>query len=241
MTLPKDVNDVLDKINKETSPVSIFVYGSQARGDHIPESDYDVGVLYEEKDKINRSSLSKMHDIKGLNIYPFVYENFTMDKLDTPFPTAFYLRSLIDGGAKTTHGEKVVEEIQPPPITVTDLLEEISFQIAYALGALLSFRQNDTVTAKNQLVGSIMHGSRVFLALNGEYVQRYDDILSHIKQSELDDKYKSLIEYAMKVRNNNDKINPEMIFTAISYLNQVVRHEVKKKLSYGNTVILDEE
>ena len=214
MTLPKDVNDVLDKVNKETSPVSIFIYGSQARGDHIPESDYEVGVLYKEKNKISRSSLSKMHNVKGLNIYPFVYENFTTYQPDTPFPTAFYLRSLFDGGAKTIHGEKVVEEIQPPAITIT---------------------------AKDQLVGSIMYGSRVLLALNGMFVQRYDDILARIKQSELDDEYKELIEYAMRVRNNKDKIRPEMIFLAISYLNQVVRQQVKEKLSDGNTIVLDGE
>lgn len=68
------VKDVLEKIYKNTSPVSIFLYGSRARTDFKPDSDYEVGVLYFKDKKIRRSELAKMHNIKGLNIYPFVYE-----------------------------------------------------------------------------------------------------------------------------------------------------------------------
>ena len=46
MDIPRTINEVIDRVYSQTKPVSIFVYGSRARGDHLKDSDYEVGVLF---------------------------------------------------------------------------------------------------------------------------------------------------------------------------------------------------
>ena len=45
-----DLNGILDKIDLFSEPLSIFMHGSQERGDNLENSDFDIGVLIS-KDK----------------------------------------------------------------------------------------------------------------------------------------------------------------------------------------------
>jgi hypothetical protein len=240
MDIPNEVKKALEVIYKETSPVSIFLYGSRARGDATPDSDFEIGILYTTETKVGRSDLAKMHSIENLSLYPFIYEDFIRYQLDTPFPLALYLRSLFDGGAHTLYGETVVEKIKLPAVMVSDLLEEISFQIAYAVGALLSFRENDMTTARNQIVKAIIYGSRVLLIVREKkLLHRYDEILARMNDLELTDEYKDLLKQVGSLRDGVGDLQIQTIFTGIAYLNQVVRKEVKELLRHGNPTILE--
>ncbi|OGK45938.1 hypothetical protein A3B46_02760 [Candidatus Roizmanbacteria bacterium RIFCSPLOWO2_01_FULL_39_19] len=240
MNLPNKIKLALEDIYSKTSPVSIFLYGSQARGDATPKSDYKVGILYKAIEKIHRFDLQEMHSIENLNIYPFIYEDFIQYSLDSPFPEALYLRSLFDGGAFTLYGKKVVEETSPPAILTSDLLEEISFEIAYALGALLSFRKKDISTASDQFVKAIMYGSRLLIMLRKKkYVLRYDEIITNTVKLYIPDEYKDLILRTSKIRKGTNSLQLQDIYTGISYLNQVIRTEIKKMLGQGNDVVLE--
>ena len=72
---PTHILAVLEKIFTDTSPLCIFLYGSISRGDSVPESDYEIGVLYHQKLKISRNVLATYHQLKNLKIYPFSLED----------------------------------------------------------------------------------------------------------------------------------------------------------------------
>ena len=83
--------EALELINKETQPLSIFVYGSRARNDFLSKSDYEIGAIYRGEDRPTRVELESLYDPKLLRVYPFVYEDLMEGNPDTPFPKQHYL------------------------------------------------------------------------------------------------------------------------------------------------------
>src|SRR3989344_639652 len=137
--IPQNIQDVLKDVNKKFNPISIFLYGSRSRKDYVKDSDYEVGILYSTNSKVSRTELKNMNPLNNLRLYPFNYDEFLTNDLDTPFPKTIYMRSLISK-SKTLHGMQVVENMKLPKITLIDLLEEAVFQISRAYTAVLSER-----------------------------------------------------------------------------------------------------
>ncbi|MGH3825402.1 MAG: nucleotidyltransferase domain-containing protein [Pseudonocardiaceae bacterium] len=163
-------------IREICAPVSIFLYGSRARGDHLPDSDFEVGVLLENSELVGRKVLESC--LAGLNVraYPFVHHDFRSGRIDTPFRVAIYLREL-HLSAKTIFGEPVVERLVPPPITTLDALQDIRFSIGRAMSALLADRFNEHAVATQSFYKSCLLGVRMgVLAQLGEFPLGYDDI-----------------------------------------------------------------
>lgn len=238
MEIPNEIQEVFDKINEQAKPISIFIYGSRARGDFKKNSDYEVGVLFNREKKWGRRELKQLHNLEGLNLYPFVYEDFIKYSLDTPFPRAVYLRELLEG-AKTVVGKKVVEDMKLPAVKVSDLLEVGTFQIAYALGAVLSSRQEDWITASIEFTKSVLFGARVLVILEEKkFPLEYGEIAEHALKLELESQYKDLIRHAIEVR-KGVKIDPLQLYTNITFLNQVVLQKVKDELKKGNRILLE--
>ncbi|MCX6724876.1 MAG: nucleotidyltransferase domain-containing protein, partial [Candidatus Shapirobacteria bacterium] len=226
MDIPKEAEEIFDKIFKEAKPVSIFVYGSRARGDFKKDSDYEVGVLFERDKKWERRELKQLHSLNNLNLYPFVYEDFIDYSLDTPFPRAVYLRELLEG-AKTVRGEKVVEGMKLPAIKVSDLLEIGTFQIAYALGAVLSSRQEDWITTSIEFTKSVLFGARILVVLETKkFPLEYGEIGEQALKLDLEFQFKDLIKHALEVR-KGARVDPVQLYTNITFLNQVVLQRVK--------------
>ena len=237
MNLPKEVQKVFDKIEKEAKPISIFVYGSRARSDFKKESDYEVGVLFERDKKWGRRELSQLHSIKGLNLYPFIYEDFVKYNLDTPFPKAIYMRELIEG-AKTAKGKRVVETMELPKIKLSDLLERISFDTAYALAAVLSSRQEDWITTSQEFSKSALFGARVLVIMEArKFPLTYDEIAKEVEKIDLQEEYKLLLKHALNVR-KGAKLETSYLYTNISFLNQAVGSRLKSLYKKGDKVIL---
>lgn len=237
LIIPSEISLVLDKVIEQSKPVSVFVYGSRARDDFQDQSDFEIGVLFNRDVKWGRSQLAVLHDISGLNIYPFVLEDFSEYKLDTPFPRAVYLRELISG-AKTIKGEKIVENMELPEIKVSDLLETVTFQLAYALGAVLSSRQKDLVTTSIEFTKSALFGARALVILEkGTFPLSYDDIYNELQSLELDEDSKTVIQHAIDIRKGSE-IKPELLYKNITFLNQVVYSKIKAKFTEGDKIIL---
>jgi len=237
MDIPKEINEVFDKVLEQAKPVSIFVYGSRARGDYKKDSDYEVGLLFERDKKWGRRELKALHTQDKLNLYPFVYEDFINYSLDTPFPRAVYLR---DGFifSKTVRGKKVIEKMKPPAIKVRDLLEVGAFQIAYALSAVLSSRQEDWITMGIEFTKSVLFGARVLVILEKkEFPLEYEEIAEQALKLELEPQFKDLIRHAVEVRNGK-KPNLIQLYTNITFLNQMVLQRVKNELKKGNKILL---
>lgn len=236
--LPDEIAVTLDRIEQQANPVSIFVYGSRARNDYNERSDFEVGVLFNRDKKWGRSQLATLHNVPGLNIYPFVLEDFQQYKLDTPFPKAVYLRELL-AGATTVRGQKIIEEMELPEVRLSDLIELATFQTAYALGAVLSVRQKDLVTASIEFTKSALFGARALVALElGSFPLGYNDIYEEASKLDfLDEDAKAILRHAMEVR-NGQPIDPTLLYKNITFLNQIVYSRVKGQLVSGNKVVL---
>lgn len=236
------VNEKVEKILKNifeiTKPISIFVYGSRARTDFKQDSDYEIGALYLKENKISRSNIAKLHDVKGLNIYPFVLEDLKKYNLDTPFTKAIYLRELI-GSSKTVFGENILEKMELPEIKLTDLLERAAFDLATVFAAFRSFKSKDLITASLNFK-SILFGTRILEILElKKFPFTYDEIFELSKELDLLPKYRELIDHAYKVR-MGEKIEEQFIFTGITYLNQEILAKIKHQISKdGDSVILE--
>lgn len=228
-----EINEILNKIFMETNPVSIFLYGSRSRTDFIEESDYEIGILYKKENKVSRSELVKRHTELNLRIYPFNYEEFINNDLDTPFPKAVYMKGLISK-AKTLYGQNIVETMNPPIITLIDLLEEAVFQMSRAYTAMLSQREGDTENAKAGFVKSVLFGTRTLIVLrHKEFPVGYDEIVNFAKILNIDSEYHDLIEYAFEVRNGKE-LDASYIYKNISYLNRIIIKEIESVLKLGN-------
>lgn len=228
--------EVLKNIFEETKPVSIFLYGSRARTDFKPDSDYEIGIIYD-GNKISRSELKTKHNLTNLVLYPFELKQFKNYDLDTPFPKAIYLKELIDTG-KTILGEKILENMKSPKIKTIDLLESASFEIATAFAAVRSFRTGDLITTSINFK-SVLFGARILEILKlKKFVYTYDEILELSQELGLNNEYRELLEVAMKIRNKG-KIEEKYLFKNISFLNQVVMKEVKDDYNKnGDRIIL---
>ncbi len=237
LILPGEISLALDKVMEQSKPVSIFVYGSRARTDYKESSDFEVGALFNRDKKWGRSQLATLHDVSGLNIYPFVLEDFSEYKLDTPFPRAVYLRELMSG-AKTIKGEKIIENMELPEIKISDLLEVATFQLAYALGAVLSSRQKDWVTTSIEFTKSALFGARALVVLEkGKFPLSYDDIYSESQNLELDEDSKTVIQHVIDLRKGGE-IKPELLYKNLTFLNQIVYAKIKAQFLGGDRIIL---
>jgi predicted nucleotidyltransferase len=227
---------VLEKIFKETKPVSIFLYGSRARKDFKSDSDYEIGVVYD-KNKVSRSELKTKHNLKNLVLYPFDLEQLKKYDLDTPFPKAIYLKELIETG-KTILGEKILENMVSPKITTVDLIESTSFEIATAFAAVRSFRNNDLINTSINFKSDLF-GVRILEILKlQKFSYTYDEIFEISQELDLKDEYRELFKAAINIRNKG-KIEEKYLFQNISFLNQIVMKEIKNDYyKNGDQIIL---
>lgn len=236
LMIDKKIFLVLESIFNKTKPVAIFLYGSRARNDFKNDSDYEVGIIYQ-KDKISRSELAKMHNLKKLVIYPFLLSDIKNHELDTPFPKTIYLKELIDTG-KTILGEKILEQLESPKIRTIDLIERTAFDIGTAFASVRSYRNKDLITTAINFK-SALFGARVLEILKlHKFPYTYDEIYQISGELRLESEYKELLENAMKIRNKG-KIEEKYLYKNISFLNQVVMKDVKKDYhKNGDRIIL---
>jgi len=225
--IPAEILIVLDKIFDETKPISIFLYGSQSRGDITPNSDFEFGVIYSSETKVSRLELAKYHDIKNLELYPFVLEDLKSLNIDTPFPKAIYIKNIIENSI-TIKGDDVLKIISPPTITKIDLIEQINFSLGRAFSAVLSHRNGDEITCAENFTKSVFHGFMTLIFLRQNILNpSYIDITEKSKTLEIKSEFTELLEHANQVRNNNVFIEPAKLYKNISFLN-FVRSEILK-------------
>jgi predicted nucleotidyltransferase len=129
----KKLDPIITDIKELCDPVSIFLYGSRGRTDFLVDSDYEIGVLIPRNRYIGviriRESIPLADEV---HVFPFELEDFLAGIIDTPFQKSIYLRELALS-ATTLAGENIVENLIPPPIKVIDLIQEVRFNLGYAL------------------------------------------------------------------------------------------------------------
>lgn len=215
------LSDVVEKIQKICKPISIFLYGSRARNDFLENSDFEIGVLMEKEKYIKRSTISKEISEEWFSVYPFKYEDFIKNDIDTPFQKSIYAYELISTG-KTLYGEKVIEKMKLPEINIIDIIQDLRFNLGYALASVISQRNKDFKTASMEFYKSCLFWARSLIVLElKKFPLSYDEIYNASKELDLGE-YKELIETAYKVRKENGKYQDRDLFQNISFLNKYI-------------------
>lgn len=160
----ENIQKIIDDLLKFTNTKSIFLYGSRARTDFYNESDYEIGVLMAKDEYIGRSEIKNKFNFKGVNIFPFYYEEFISHNPDTPFVKSIYMKEIIEAG-KTLAGEKIIENLKPPEIKLLDIIQDLRFNLGYSLAATHSYREGDNINASLHLAKSCLFGTRDYIIL----------------------------------------------------------------------------
>src|SRR3989338_8719896 len=87
------LNLITKKIEEKYHPISIFLYGSRAKGDYKKDSDYEIGVLFGDKKYVHRRDLQKL-SLPNYNIFPFKLSEFRKASSDVPFEENVFFREL---------------------------------------------------------------------------------------------------------------------------------------------------
>ena len=221
------------------NPVSIFLYGSRTRDDFLPESDYEVWVIFEESNYVSRGSLKELVNDSNFSIYPFKYNEIVNYELDTPFQKKIYMNDLILSW-KTISWKKVIENLKAPKIMVLDLIQDIRFYIWCSLSAMISDRNWDKKTAKNQFYKSCLFGTRNLIILKEKtFPIWYKKIFEYSKKIDLWE-FGELVNNAFGVRENRIEYDWNNLFKNIKYLNKYIETEIMNEYQRNwNIVLID--
>ena len=234
------IQNLIGELMKFTKAESVFLYGSRTReGDFYPDSDYEIGVLMKKENYVERTKIKNRFDIKDINIFPFRYENFVAGEPDTPFQKSIYMRDIIRTG-KTLAGEKIVENLQPPAISLLDVIQDVRFNLGRAYDATISCRTGEKTTAAYYFSKSCLFGTRSYIIFKKNlFLTSYKNILETSKTLDLQ-LYQDLPAYAFELREGKGGVDSRNLFLNISYLNKLVEREIVAEFEKeGNKILVE--
>lgn len=230
------LTQILSQLEAICSPKSIFLYGSQVRSDARPDSDYELGVLFERDKYVGRAVLKESVKDLNVSVYPFYVDDFIAGNPDTPFNKNIFLREVIASG-RTIFGARIVEDMKPPAVDVLDLLSDVQFNLGYALAATISDRNGDLKSANTLFYKSCLFGTRSLIIFRtSSFPRTYPEIFSMAGKLQLG-QYEQLIKSAYDARQSG-LYERSMLFKNISYLNQVVLPELRACLAQTDNKVM---
>ncbi len=207
---------------------SVFLYGSRARGDYLPDSDWEMGVIFDEEKYISRRELAPLQ-ADGIVIYPFKYAELTVGIADVPFTRSIWLTELITT-AKTIGGEEVTNNIPLPEITVFDIIADNSFYKARSLDAMIAQREGHDSLARDLFVKSAFLGARGLLLAEGlQFPKSYLEIV-HAATPLLDTESQTILDRALTIRMNKETVTANETFDNIG-LQMEVEEKIRSRLA----------
>jgi len=219
------ITDALQALAK-FHPKSVFLYGSRGRGDAKPDSDYEVGVIFDDDKYVQRSEIHAAITDPQVKAYPFKWGELSSGTFGHVFQKSIYMREIIMGG-KTIAGEHLIEQIPPPPITTLDLIQRLRFDIGMALAAILSYRTGDMQTSMEEFSKSCFFGLRCLEILELKtFPVGYDEIYESSAKLVDDPEYKAVIEAAHEVRKTGKQASMDILFKNISLLDTLIEPKI---------------
>lgn len=216
----KVIEKVLNDLEENLRPQSIFVYGSRARNDAFATSDFELGLLFQRDRLASNERIRSVVGCANVSAYAFAEEDFNSGNIDTPFNKNIFLLELSKYG-RTVRGEEFVENFQAPDVRVLDLYSEAQFNLGYALAAVIAHREGSVSAASTLFYKSCLFGTRALIAAkSGMFLASYPEIFEHSKKMNLG-VYNSTLESAYDCRLTGN-LSYGALFDNISYLNQVV-------------------
>lgn len=192
----------------------------------MPDSDYEIGVIFDDDKYVQRSDIHAAITNPLVKAYPFKWGELANGTFSHVFQKSIYLREIIKGG-RTISGEHLVEQIPPPPITTQDLIQRLRFDIGMALAALLSFRAGDVQTSMEEFSKSCFFGLRCLEILELKtFPVGYDEIYELSAKVVSDPEYRTVIEAAREVRKTGKATSIDIIFKNISLLDTVIEPKI---------------
>lgn len=224
-----ELSQVIQKIST-LQPKSIFLYGSQARGDAVTDSDFELGVIAEENQDFSRTQLKNLVGDERFSVYPFKYQELLERRIDTPFQKNMYLYELISS-AKTVYGEELIEHLPLPEITPLDCAQEVRFNLWYALTATLAQRNGNAELAKKLFYKSCLYGTRILVFLHHwTFPIGYQPIFEASKTLELWE-FGDLVSRAFEIRMGKTLDEQDWyIYKNIKYLSIFVEPQIIQRL-----------
>ena len=228
-----NINSVLENISQKTRAISVFLWGSRARGDAQEDSDWELGALFRKEHLISEYELRQLANAPdNVSIYPYEYNLFICGEIVVPFQRSLYLRE-IKLTAKTLLGEKVVESFSPPPITIVDLLCDLKFALGRASDAIVSFRRGDKTLAARLFFKSCMFATRDWLI----FAQKYFPTTYHEINEMANSEYAELVHKAYSGRFG---AIPEeyLLLDNIHYINAFIEEQIELEYHRNGNVVL---
>ena len=226
-----DLQKVIDKLSKNYNPYSIFLYGSKATISSNINSDYEIGIIFEDDKYISRQEIAKLINNKNYSIFPFRLSEVKSYNIDTPFEKNIYMNVLISGGSKTLYGQHILEDLEPPIITKENLLADINFNLGIALAAVRVYKSGNIILANDMFYKSCLYVTRDFIYFHtNKLCLSYKEIYENFKQLEILKDYKEILDTAYYLRvNPNETIEPKIYYKNISYINQFILKQLCNK------------
>ena len=219
--LPDYLEKLLKKIWEESKPISVFLYGSIARDDFENDSDYEVGVIYQKEKKWSRQQLNNLHNFGNVKIYPFIEQDLAENKIDTPFPKAFFLLTLLQT-SNLIYGKEIKEIIKNVEVNKNDIYEAIGFCLGRAYMAVVSSRQSDWIAVRDGFTKSALYGLQILIYVKtGKLVFSYKEMKEQ-SDNFIDNDYQELIDHVIEVRKGNSAVDSQLLYKNISFLNSVL-------------------
>lgn len=207
---------------------SVFLYGSRAREDNLPDSDWEIGVVFDQEKYVSRRELATLQT-DGVVIYPFKYEELVAGIADVPFTRSIWLIELITA-AKTIRGEEVTSKIPLPEITTFDIIADNSFYKARSIDAMIAQREGQSSLARDLFVKSALLGARVLILSQGlQFPKNYPDIVS-LATPLLDEESQAILVRALEVRAQIVDVTANETFDNIG-LQMEVEEKIRATLS----------
>lgn len=192
---------------------SVFLYGSRAREDNLPDSDWEIGAIFNREKYVSRRELAPLQ-ADGVVIYPFKYEELATGIADVPFTRSIWLTELITT-AKTIGGEDVTSTIPLPEITTFDIIADNSFYKARSLDAMIAQREGHDLLARDLFVKSALLGARVLILAQGlQFPKSYPDIV-HSATPLLDEESQAILGRALEIRTQKGAVSANETFDNI--------------------------
>lgn len=210
------------------NPVSIFLYWSRARWDYVWNSDYEIGVVFNDDNYVFSHILKQGLPI-DYSVYPFRLSDIQAWTIDTPFQKAIYLND-VKISSQVLYWVDVFIDLTIPSITLVDLLQDISFQSWYGLWGLWAVREWNEDMADYVFYKSCLYATRTLILLKTWiFAWWYKEIYELSKTIDLWE-FKEVVEYAYAMRNGTVEHDSRFIFKNFSYMNSFIEGAIKKSL-----------
>jgi len=219
-------------------PISIFIYGSYNTPEYLAGvSDLEIGVIKKGKISIFKQlrKIAKKHSTRKINlrIYPYDLNELKNKKVDSPFTKNVFIRHLILT-SKTVWGEKIMENLPLPSITLLDAYREASISTMRALNGIFFLRAGLLREGLEAGSKACLFATLSLEYLLGEFPIGFNNIVKLSKKLELENEWNKLIELAYKIRQEKVKLKTEeamdFVFNVITYCNQIVEEKIRKEL-----------